>query len=232
MKKLAAVIFGIVIIPFVISSHCFAGAYTGGKYTRIGAEYAGNETGDIPAFEGPEGIVCPSGWQPGDYMPTPWPDEKPLFRIDHTNVDQYKEKLTPGQIDRLKKAHNLYMNIYPTYRIFEMPEEYLAASEKNVETAHLDENNVLRGYNGGVPFPYPKNGKEAAWNAKSAWSGGDLVSNNGCSRVVSPSGKVRKIRQNVKIIVVDEDFRLTMPPIPNPDEVRAMLIAKTVKNAR
>ena len=219
---------GVLLLLLCFSITCFAGAYKSGKYTRMGAEYAGNESGEITAFEGVEGIKCPSGWQPGDYLPSPWPDEKPLFKIDHTNVDQYKDKLTPGQIALLKKATHLYMNIYPCHRIYEMPEEYLAAVEKNIETAHLDENKNLQGFNGGIPFPFPKNGDEAVWNLKSSWSGDDLVLNNSTARVVSPSGKVRRIRQTTKIIYVDEDYRLFLPPIKNKEMVRSMLIAWTV----
>ncbi len=219
MKKSIA---GMFVLCFVLTSFCQYGH--AGEFTRIGAEKGGNETGDIPPYTGSKGLKCPDGWEPGDYLPNPYADEKVLFRIDHTNVGKYKDKLTPGQVARLKKAHHLYMNIYPSHRNFEMPEVYLAASEKNVNTARLDDKNVLQDYNGGVPFPYPKNGLEAAWNTKSAWGGPDFIATGGCTRTVSPKGKVKKTMSDTKCIIMDKNFRLQGEDIPNPDEISSMLI--------
>lgn len=185
-----------------------------GQTTRLGAVAAGNATNDIPAFEGVKSLKCPAHYKKGDYLPNPYKDEKPLFRIDHTNVDQYKDRLSPGQVARLKKNKFFYMNIYPTHRNFEHPEKYYQATEKNVKTCKLDEKGVLRGFNGGIPFPVPKNGLEAIWNVKKPWAGDDLITDD-CRRVVSPSGKIRKMRMTVKIMAFDET-RLGKK-VPNPD---------------
>ncbi len=189
-------------------------ALPSGEFTRIGAEAGPNGTGEIPAFEGAKGLSCPSGYQKGDYLPNPYGDEKPLLRIDHTNVDKYQNRLSPGQIARLKKNTFYYMNVYPTHRNFEHPEKYYAATEKNLTTCRLDDKGVLRGFNGGIPFPYPKNGLEAIWNVKKPWAGDDLIADD-CRRVVSPSGKIRKMRWKVKIMAFDET-RLS-GAVPNPD---------------
>jgi len=184
------------------------------KYTRVGAEAGPNATGDIPAFDSSRTFACPAGYQKGDYLPSPFKDEKPLFRIDHTNIDKYADKLAPGQIARLKKSEFYYMNVYPSHRIFNHPEKYCQATEKNVETCKLDEKGVLRGFNGGIAFPHPKNGLEAIWNVKKPWAGDDLIADD-CRRVVSPNGKIRKMRWTVKIMAFDET-RLS-GAVPNPD---------------
>ena len=103
-----------------------------GQKTRLGAVTAGNATEDIPAFEGVTSLKCPVDYEKGDFLPNPYKDETSLFRIDHTNVDQFKDRLSPGQVARLKKNTFFFMNIYPTHRNFEHPEKYYQATEKNV----------------------------------------------------------------------------------------------------
>ncbi len=209
MKPLRFVFF----ISFFIAAAGFSQAEAG-EHTRIGAVAGGNPAGDIPPFEGAKGLTCPSSYEKGDYLPSPFKGEKPLFRIDHTNVDQYKDRLSPGQVARLKKNTFYGMKVYPTHRIFEHPEKYDQASEKNLKTCRLDEKGVLRGFNGGIPFPFPKNGLEAIWNVKKPWAGDDLITDD-CRRVVSPSGRIRKMRFTVKIMAFDET-RLGSK-VPNPD---------------
>ena len=126
------------------------------EYTRIGAIAAGNETGDIPAYEGAKNLKCPEVYKKGDYLPSPFKDDKLLFKIDHTNVDKYKNRLSPGQIARLKRNKNFYMNVYPSHRTHQFPDKFYEATEKNVETCKLGDDKKLHGFNGGVPFPYPR----------------------------------------------------------------------------
>ena len=208
---------GIAILGLVFaSSQTGLWAAEGGKYTRIGAEAGPNATGDIPAFEGAKGLTCPQGYEKGNFLPCPFKDEKPLFRIDSTNVDKYKDRLSPGQIARIKRNPNFYMNVYPTHRIYEHPEVYYQATEKNLKTCKLDEAGVLRGFNGGIPFPYPKNGLEAIWNVKKPWAGNDLITDD-CRRIVSPAGQVRKAKWTSKIMAFDETRMYD--PVPNPEGV-------------
>ena len=59
--------------------------------TPMGSERAGNADGTIPEWTG--GITSPpAGYSPGDHHPNPWPEDKPLFRIDGTNYQQYADK--------------------------------------------------------------------------------------------------------------------------------------------
>lgn len=117
----------------------------------MGAVAGGNDTGEIPAYEGAKGLTCPADYKPGQFLPNPYKGENPLFRIDHTNVGQYKERLSPGQIARLKKNKNYYMNVYPTHRKTEFCKEFYQTTEKSRESSRLDEHNVLQDFQGGVP---------------------------------------------------------------------------------
>jgi len=54
----------------------------------IGADPGPNDTLEIPAWEGHKNLPCPNDYTPGQYFPNPYRDEKPLFRIDQTNVDK------------------------------------------------------------------------------------------------------------------------------------------------
>src|SRR5210317_1054404 len=63
--------------------------------TPMGSERAGNADGTIPEWTG--GITePPAGFQVGDHHPDPFPDDKPLFRIDGSNYQQYADKLSEG----------------------------------------------------------------------------------------------------------------------------------------
>jgi hypothetical protein len=213
---------GIVITLLALVTWHPSAATEEAKYTRFGAEAGGNATGDIPAFEGAKGLKCPENYQKGEYLPNPYSGEKVLFRIDRTNVDKYAERLSPAQVERLRKHDKYYMNVYPSHRNFENPEMYLAATEKNRETCKLDEKNVLHGFNGGLPFPAPKNGLEAIWNIKKPWAGDDLITDD-CRRVVDRTGQIRKSRWTTKIMAFDET-RMTAR-IPNPDGLTMKILS-------
>jgi hypothetical protein len=61
--------------------------------TPMGSERAGNADGTIPAWTG--GITePPAGYSPGDHHPTPWPDDKPQFRITGANYEEYGDMLS------------------------------------------------------------------------------------------------------------------------------------------
>jgi len=182
----------------------------------MGAIAGGNATGTITAYKGAKGLECPVGFKKGQRLPNPYKDEKPLFRIDHTNVAQYKARLSPGQIERLKRNENYYMNVYPTHRNWEYAEEFYLATEKSMKSSRLDENNILQGFQGGIPFPFPKNGTEAIWNVKRPYMGDDSYIID-CRRIVSPSGKIKKTIRKAMVITFDE--RRVKSKIANPDRL-------------
>lgn len=217
MKRSMACIW---VLCFVFTLSCPPGHAD--EYTRIGAEAAGNASGEITPFEGAKGLQCPSDYRPGQFLPNPYADEKPLFRIDHTNVEKYKERLSPGQIKRVKRNESFYMNVYPTHRNMEFCEEFYQAIEKNKETTHLDDKNILQGFNGGVAFPHPKNGVEAIWNVKRPYVGDDAVQTD-CRRVVSRSGRIKKTVRTTKVLTYDE--RRVKSKVENPDELSYKILS-------
>jgi len=191
------------------------------KYTRFGAEAAGNPSGEIPAFEGAMELTCPQDYEKGEYLPNPYRKEKVLLKIDHTNVDKYQDRLSPGQVARLKMNKFFFMNVYPSHRNFDHPEGYYQAIEKNQKTTALNKEGFLQGFNGGIPFPFPKNGLEAIWNVKKPWAGDDLITDD-CRRVVSPLGGIWKMRMTTKIMAFDET-RLGNK-VSNPDGVSMKIL--------
>ena len=140
-------------------------ARLGNDLTPLGAEKAANADGSIPAWTG--GILkAPAGYTPGDHHPDPFADDKILFTIDKSNVDQYKSMLSPGQVKLFELYPDTYkMNIYPTHRSASYPQYVYDATKKIATKAEL-----IEGGNGiinaaiGIPFPIPQNGLEAIWN--------------------------------------------------------------------
>ena len=186
------------------------------EYTRMGAVAGGNASGEITAFEGAKGLQCPRDAKQGAFLPNPYKDEAVLFRIDHTNVERYKDRLSPGQVARLKRNKSFYMNIYPTHRNNEFLEPFYLSTEKSAKTSRVDEDNILQGYQGGIPFPSPENGLQAIWNMKRPYYGDDTLGSN-CRRIVSPSGKVKKTKWTTEVITYDE--RRLLSQLPNPDKL-------------
>jgi len=207
----------------LLTQPAVAGQYTPAqKAAIIGADPGGNDTGEITPFVGQGDLQCPEGYEKGQFLPNPYKDEKPLFRIDQSNVDKYKDRLSPGQIARLKRNKNFYMNVYPTHRNLETCDEFYAATEKSRKTAHLDDKNILQGFQGGVAFPVPKNGTEAIWNVKRPYSADDAYITD-CRRVVSPKGKIKKSIRTTNVLTYDE--RRVKSKIDNPDKLSYKLLA-------
>ena len=140
-------------------------ARLGADLTPLGAEKAGNADGSIPAWEG--GIQsAPAGYKPGDHHPDPFAGDKVLFTIDKSNLAQYKNMLSPGQIKLFEAYPDSYkMNVYQTRRTASYPQYVYDATKKIAGSAEL-----VEGGNGivnaaiGIPFPIPSNGLEAIWN--------------------------------------------------------------------
>lgn len=150
-------------------------AKLGKDLTPMGAEMAGNKAGTIPAWTG--GLTkAPSGYVPGQAYIHPFADEKPLFVIDKSNVDQYRANLTDGQLALFKAYPDSFrMPIYKTHRTAAAPEWVYENIRKNAVTGKLlSEGAGIEGAYGGVPFPIPKSGAEAVWNHMLRYYGTDL----------------------------------------------------------
>ena len=140
--------------------------------TPMGSERAGNADGTIPEWTG--GITqAPAGYQVGDHHPNPFPDDKPLFRIDGSNYQQYSDKLSPGQVATFAKyPDTYYMDVYVSRRSTSFPEHIYQMTIENGKTASLAENGEgVLGAAEGFPFPFPENAYELMWNHKLKYKG-------------------------------------------------------------
>ena len=140
-------------------------AKLGTTLTPVGAEKAGNATGTIPAWDG--GITRPvSGYRAGGHYPDPFASDRPTLTITGANADQHKDKLTPGAMAMLKKYPDYKMIVYPTRRSAAFPQCHYNETKQCAAVAKLAPGgNGVVGCTGGIPFPQPKDGNEAIWNA-------------------------------------------------------------------
>jgi len=140
-------------------------ARLGKDLSPIGAEKAANADGSIPAWNG--GITAaPAGYEPGMHHLDPYATDKVLFTIDKSNIDKYKENLSPGQIALFEAYPDTFkMPIYKTRRSASYPQFVYDATKKFATTAELVEGgNGIKNTAIGIPFPIPKTGLEAIWN--------------------------------------------------------------------
>lgn len=137
----------------------------GPELTPVGAERAGNADGTIPEWTG--GITeLPAGYVKGERLVDPFADDKVLFTITADNAEQYKDKLSPGQLAMFKRYPDTYrMPVYPTRRSAALPEsEYKLIQEWSTKTDLVEGGNGLVNFHAAGPFPIPKNGLEVIWN--------------------------------------------------------------------
>jgi len=179
---------------FALSATATAADYSrlGKDLTPVGAERAGNAEGTIPAWDG--GLMQPpAGWTPQQGYVDPFPNDKPLFTINSTNVGQYEAKLTKGQAALLRKyPQNFRMNVYPTRRTVGYPK---AIADRVIAQAGKPslQGFGLKDLNGSTtPFPIPENGLEAVWNHLVRYLGGG-IERAGHSFPVRPNGDFYKI---------------------------------------
>ncbi len=139
-------------------------AKLGKELTPVGAIKGGNADGSIPAWSG--GITqAPAGYKPGGHHVDPFASDKISFSINADNVQQYSDKLSPGQIAMLQKYPSFKMNVYPTRRSASLPQRIYQATIENAASAELINNgNGIANTINGVPFPVPASGLEAIWN--------------------------------------------------------------------
>jgi hypothetical protein len=142
-------------------------ARLGKDLTPMGAEMAGNADGSIPAWNA-AGVTIPANFVAGsdDYV-NPHADEKPLYSIDASNWQEYKEILTEGTQGMFEKlgADGYRIDVYPTKRDYIVPDWLYANNVKNATGASLAAaGQKVDGNLPGVPFPLPQSGLEVMWN--------------------------------------------------------------------
>lgn len=150
-------------------------AKLGSALTPIGAEQAGNADGSIPAWTGglPKnaGAVDAKG-----FLANPFANEQPLFTITAQNVEQYKDKLSQGQLLMFKRYPETFkIPVYPTHRSAALPAEVVEATQYNATHTKLVEGgNGLEDFKAANPFPVPQNGLEAIWNHITRYRGSSV----------------------------------------------------------
>lgn len=135
------------------------------ELTPMGAERAGNADGTIPRWEGGYQDL-PAGYTEGERLVDPFSADEPLFTITAENVEQYADKLSPGQIAMFRRYPDTYqMPVYPTRRSARLPEnEYDLIKEWATKTDLVAGGNGLVDFKANVPFPIPQTGIEVIWN--------------------------------------------------------------------
>lgn len=162
------------------------------ELTPLGAEKAGNKDGTIPAWTG--GLTTPTaGFRNGGRRPDPFAGEKPVLKIDAKNADQHADRLTDGTKALLKKYPDSFrLDVYKTQRTAAAPQALYEHTFRNATRVTLVDGGagpMPKGAFGGVPFPIPKAGIEAMWNAQLRWRG-ESWNNPGNGYQVTGEGKV------------------------------------------
>ncbi|MES2820402.1 MAG: DUF1329 domain-containing protein [Pseudomonadota bacterium] len=150
-------------------------AKLGSTLTPIGAEMAANADGSIPAWTG--GLPQSAGSVDGrGFLADPFASEQPLFTITAQNLEQYRDKLTPGQQALFKRYPQGYrMPVFTSHRSATLPEAVLAATRRNATRTQLVEGgNGLENFEVANPFPIPQSGLEVIWNHITRFRGGSV----------------------------------------------------------
>lgn len=151
-------------------------AKLGNSLTPIGAEKAGNGN-EIPAWAG--GLLeAPADYKGDGRYVDPFPGDKELFRIDQGNVDEYADRLSPGQVAMIKAYDDYFIPVYETRRSGVYPEPVQAQTIENATAVSLVESgNGLENYQTATPFPMPQSGLEAIFNHITRYRGGSFTRN-------------------------------------------------------
>lgn len=211
-------------------------ARLGKDLTPLGAEVAGNKDGSIPAWTGSmNGLPAGLKWQgDGHFLPDPYANEKPLFVITAQNAEQYRHRLTEGQLALLKKYPDSFrIPVYPTHRDGRYYKAFEERTAYNATRAYLA-NGVegIQGYTGSIPFPLPQNGGEVIANTRMASPFG--VQNGITDDIgVFANGQKAKRRQRQFADMVF-NRRDIVPGTPQPEigEVAAYLLIEVLEPSR
>lgn len=146
----------------------------GASLTPLGAEKAGNAEGSMPAWEG--GLPTDAAPVTNGFLGDPFAHEQPMFTITAANAEQYKDRLSPGQLGMFKRYPSTYkMPIYPSHRTTAVPQSiYNKAKKSALNTQSIDGGNGLTNFSDSryYAFPIPKSGIEVVWNHLTRYRGG------------------------------------------------------------
>ena len=201
-------------------------ATLGTTLTPVGAEKAGNAAGTIPAWT----PGAQRGKLSGEYPSDPAIDgEKPLFTITKSNLDKYRANLDEGHIRLLQSYDSYKMNVYPSHRNANFPDEILKATVANATSAEIEGTDTVKGAKLGFPFPIPKTGAEPIWNHRLKWRGENARRYNN-QMIVQPNGEfsLTKIVEDVKFYYSS----IKTPTPAAPDSIAIKYLSQTVAPPR
>ncbi|WP_223525345.1 DUF1329 domain-containing protein [Pseudomonas sp. A-B-26] len=171
MKKMNILTAGALALTFLASSVMAAVSQQeadklGSTLTPLGGEKAGNADGSIPAWTG--GLKPNAAPLQNDFLGNPYEGEKPLFTITAANAEQYKSKLSTGQLAMFKRYPDSYkIPVYKTQRTAASPQAVYDATKKSALVAEASADGyALKNFEQShyYAFPIPKNGLEVVWN--------------------------------------------------------------------
>ncbi|SCZ39915.1 MULTISPECIES: DUF1329 domain-containing protein [unclassified Pseudomonas] len=179
MKNLSISLSGIALALVALGLHAAVPADQAARLesslTPVGAERSGNQNGSIPSWNG--GLKGKAGTVDAfGHLSDPFASESPLFTITAKNAEQYRDKLSEGQLALFKRYPNSFqMPVYPTHRTASVPESVAQSIRQNAISASLMEGgNGLQGFSTAIPFPIPQNGIEVVWNHIARYRGGSV----------------------------------------------------------
>jgi hypothetical protein len=152
-------------------------AKLGTSLTPLGAEKSANADGSIPAWTG--GLPTNAATVDANgFLADPFASEKPLFTITAANAEQYKNKLSPGQLAMFKRYASTYkIPVYPSHRTVAAPQAiYEAAKQSALNTQPTDGGNGLSNFSDSryYAFPIPQDGIQVLWNHLTRYRGGNF----------------------------------------------------------
>lgn len=159
----------------------------GTTLTPVGAERAGNAAGTIPEWSG--GLLPHAGSITDGFRENPFAEEAPLFTITAQNLDEHRDRLSPGQQALFAHYPSTYkIPVYPTHRSVAWPKKAYEGARKNaLLTQVVEGGNGLERYSSPLAFPIPQNGLEVLWNHITRYRGGSFVRETSAF-MTTPSG--------------------------------------------
>ena len=190
-----------------------------GELTPSGADPKANADGTIPAWDG--GITEPPEGYPGApeaRYPNIFEGEQAKFTITAQNYQEYKDRLTVGQIALFERYDTYSMPVFESKRTFANPDWVYEWNYKNALNAVVtNEGNGFEGAAVGIPFPIPKKGTEPVWNHKARFRGEHIRRwNNQAAVTTSGSYNLATLQEDVLFWYNQKDM--------TPDRVNNMLI--------
>lgn len=163
------------------------------------------------------------------------PGYSPGMTIDKSNVDQFAE-IIPDTARVLINKYNMVINTVD-YTPYAPSDGYIAATNKFHRKVSLKDigdstsTREIEGYEGGMPFPAPKNGREISWNYMVSYGGDDGES---VFEVmwISPKRGVERSEIWKTTSMHRAKYRTDIPPLPTvPVLAKQGIIAATLTEA-